>query len=261
MLTHLVLALVCLQGEDDKRIQEAKVIRDRAFAAVEEAGKLEGEEQVRAWERAVGEFKKVAKDYPDTRFYGMCHYNVGHILCNELGKYEQAIQELEVLIASKVNDRDSTGALMHPHRNYRYNAWRLITTSYEKLKKPAHAIQAVFRARAAYVADCGTCQMQMRKGTEERLAALAAVIAPAIEAADVAAVLHPPAAAGAEEAPEDSPKDPTAMQFLQVLEQHLREQGKDADAGRILRALADEFPASPEGKAAAKALEQAAKKK
>lgn len=258
MLSALAVFAFALQGEppqDDLRTKEAEIIQQRAFAAIDEAGEREGAARIKAWERAVAEFRKVAKEYEDTRFYGMCHFNLGHILGNQLARHEEAIAELKLLIASKVDDRDSTGALMHPHRNYRYHSFHLIASSHLALTRPGLAIEAVLNARSAYVADCVTCQRQMLASTQRRLAALAREIAPGIEDTDVAAVLEPPAHADAQ----PPATDPKAMRFLAALESRLRQAANADEARRVLRVLAEEFPATAEGKAAAKELSRTAK--
>jgi hypothetical protein len=258
MLIELFLAVAAIQGDADKRTAEATVIEERGFAALQEAGKTKDNEQIRAaWERAVREFRKVAKDYPDTHCYGLCQYNVGVLLCNDLGRYDEAIREFKALIASKVDDRDSTGEVMHPYRNYRYQAWRKISECYENLHKPAHAIDAVLAARVAYVSDCGTCEQWMLDGTSKNLLRLLKGIAPGTEAKDLdEALKNMPLA----ETAAKQPRDPSAPGLLSSLGKRLEEVGRRDDERRVLRALADEFPTSAEGKAAAKRLEPPTKK-
>ncbi len=246
MLAHLAIALCLFQGEDDARTAAAKVLHDRAFAEIEVGRKVAGDGKQQAMERALADFRTIVADYQDTRFYGLSHYNVGYLLCHELQRYEEAIAELEALIASKVDDRDSSGALMHPHRNYRYNALHLIATCNEHLERPGRAIAAVFRARTAYVADCGTCERQMRKSTRRRLLELSRTIAPHVTGEDVDSALQPAGAAAS--------TDPGPAQFLMVIHKRLDRRGDEGDSRKLLRVLATDYASSPEGKAAAKAL-------
>ena len=156
MVIHAVIAFAALVVQDhnqeqpeDKRTVEARAVMQKGFDAIQEAKAREGDEKKKGYEEAIVHFRKIVKEYSDTKVYGMCHFNIAAILCDFLEKYEDAIVEFKAIIDSNVDDKDDTGQLMSPYRNYRYHSWRLITTCYEKLKKPAHAFEAALKSLAA----------------------------------------------------------------------------------------------------------------
>jgi tetratricopeptide (TPR) repeat protein len=239
----LLLALLLVQDEkqEDKRTTEARAVMQKGFDAIQGAKGKEGDEKKKAYEEAIVHFRTIVKDYKETSVYGICHFNIGAILCDFLEKYEDAIVEFKAIIDSNVDDKDDTGQLMSPYRNYRYHSWRLITTCYEKLKKPAHAVEAVLKSRAAYISDCGTCQESMMKETGARLSGLVKSLAPQSSGEDLAEAL----------------KDETAPEkVLLKLGKKMASASKADDARALLKAIATEFPTRDAAKEAEKLLKE-----
>ena len=114
-------------------------------------------------------FRQLAKEHPKSHLYGMAQYNVGVILSSNLeGHDQEAIRAFQVLIASHVNDKDETGSIMTPFRNYRYFAWSRITGCELRLKRPGKALQSLYDMRQAFVSHCGTCMKNMEDGFSQR---------------------------------------------------------------------------------------------
>ncbi len=159
MLT-LLLCLVVLQDDppkDSPEDEKARPVVERAMALIKEAKAAEKREERDAkYAEAIESFRDVVKNHKKSRFYGTSYFNVGVILCDFLDRPEDAIKHFQELVASDVDDRDDSGQLMSPYRNYRYHAWRLTAACESKLKRPARAIVALFAMRDAYVSHCGT---------------------------------------------------------------------------------------------------------
>jgi hypothetical protein len=96
-------------------------------------------------------------------------------LCDFAKKYEDAIAQFRAVVESDVDDKDDTGRLMTPYRNYRFHSWRMTATCFEKLGRWPEAVDASLRSRKAYVSHCGTClgiaTKDVEKSTTEQLAA------------------------------------------------------------------------------------------
>ena len=189
MIRTLILALLALQDghkeeirpETQKAIQEAaklaksggleagvnsleliyKANRDKketvheAAAAIQQIGFIQY--QAGNHEKSRLAFKRIADEFPKCGLYGMSKFNIGVILSDNLKKYALAIQEFRELIKSGVNDKDKTGMLMNPYRNYRYNAWRMIGSCSLKMTELTAAVESYLQAQKAYVSHCGTC--------------------------------------------------------------------------------------------------------
>jgi tetratricopeptide (TPR) repeat protein len=243
-MTHLLIAFALLQDADaEKRAAAAKEIQDQAFVALKAAGDAQGDEKKKAYEEAVGHFRRIVKDYADTPSYGISHFNCGVILCDYLSKPEDAIKEFLALIASNVNDKDDTGQLMSPYRNYRYHSWRMISKCRSELKQPVQAADATIQSRKAYISDCGTCSASMEKSALERLVSIATGISDTATEEDVAEVLKTSPASGAK----------------LVLDLGKRLNGSKRDGKPLLKVLADELPKTDEGKEAAGLLKETKK--
>ena len=160
----------------ERRENEAGELFERSKEAFRKAGKAADEKGKRVHlEEALGFVRKIAREYKDTKLRGMAQHNAGVLLCNYLADFKAAIGEFEALIASDVDDKDPTGRLMIPFRNYRYNAWRMISICREELKKPALAVDACFRMKTAYVSHCGTCVAGMEREFAKRVVSICGV--------------------------------------------------------------------------------------
>lgn len=215
---------------EDPRTQEAQRICQEAYDALEKAKTLTGDERKDVYEAALAAFRRVTKDFRDTRPYGMAHYNTGVVLTNYLGLHDEAVQEFQDLIDSEVDDKDDTGQLMSPYRNYRYHAWRMMAACFGKLDKPGHVIDAHLHSRSAYISDCGTCQKDMESSVAKQLIAAARAIAPQATDADLTACL------------EQAKEGPA---FLLAFARRLQATGGGEEAKDVLRVLTAEFPNSP----------------
>ena len=167
----LVLALQADKSSaTQQREKEAEALFDQSKTEFREAGRAKTEKEKDAQLKvALGTVQKIIREYKDTSLYGRAQYNAGILLCDYLGDYKAAITTFETLIASGVNDRDSTGRLMAPFRNYRYNAWRMISICREKLKTPALAVDACLQMKKAYVVHCPTCLARMKIELSKRM--------------------------------------------------------------------------------------------
>jgi tetratricopeptide (TPR) repeat protein len=156
----MALVLCLVQDEtpkDSPEDEKARPVVERAMALIKEAkGAEKKEERDAKYTEAIESFRDVVKNHKKSRYYGTSYFNVGVILCDFLDRPEDAIKHFRELVASEVDDRDDSGQLMSPYRNYRYHAWRLTAACESKLKRPARAITAVFAMRDAYVSHCGT---------------------------------------------------------------------------------------------------------
>ncbi len=250
-LASLILLIVALslpasaqmepesEGEappQDPRTAEAGARFERALMRLSMPENASPEERKSRAEEAVVGLREVIRDYGDTSLFGIAKFNTGVVLCDHLERYDEAIAEFQELIDSAVDDKDPTGMLMNPFRNYRHHSWRMMSTCLERLGRPGKAVQAIFRARSAYIADCGTCQAGMEKSTHKRLVALVQAMAAGTTEADVDTVL---AEGGRSE------------RFLLRLGRKLKERGLDGDAGTLLGAVTKEFAGTEEAREAA----------
>jgi hypothetical protein len=226
-------------------LQEPEPAPDAAQALFNEGvGKLrqsqkEGDKEAarKLAEEALVPLRKVVAEHRKSKLYGASHFNLGVAFADFLDKPEEAVREFEALIASDVDDKDATGELMSPFRNYRYRSWMMISACREKLKKPGPALDAAFRMPAAYVSHCGTCVAGMQKEFRRRVAELCKDFATA-EEVDAALALHKGAEA-----------------FLLALGKELAAQGKTEKARAALTLLAEGFPQGEPAREAKKALE------
>lgn len=251
----LVLALAARADEKPTPAEEAAKQRlEQALALHQKAkGLTDAAERTRQYEQAIALLRENVKALPDTRWHGMSQFNIGVFLTDQLGRHDEGAKEFTALIASKVDDRDPTGYLMSPFRNYRYQAWRMISTCHEKQGRRGLALEACWRMKAAYATHCGTCQQQMEAGFVKRVDALLARL---LLEGEGKVATDADRAAFAELASAARRSAPGADGLLLALGRAYRERQKNWEARVLFKALADDLPASPHAAEARKALEE-----
>lgn len=206
--------------------KRASELLERAVTDLREAARrTDGEERRETVERALESLRTVVREHPASKAYGMAHFNAGVVLCDYLGRYDDAIEEFAALIAGPANDRDPTGLLMSPYRNYRFHAWRMTSTCHRRRGRPGRALEALFRMRKVYVSHCGRCRAGMEKEFRKDARSLLAGLATEKE---IEGLL------------EGSGSAPALLLKLG--------RSKAEGAAEALRILAEEFPDSPEAK-------------
>lgn len=229
------------KAEAARREEESQALFRESMDFLQKAKSAPDEgERKKHQEEAVVRLRRIASEFPKTRSYGIAQFNAGVILCDFLNRPADAIREFEALIASGVDDKEETGNLMSPYRNYRYHSRRMMSACYEKLGKPGKALEAAYQMPAAYVSHCGTCVAGMNKGFADRVRALCG----ALEGAD-AEVVRPAA---------DAAK--SADGLLLDLGKRYAEAKRPAAARAALRAIVTDLPASPSAAEAGRLLEK-----
>jgi hypothetical protein len=218
---------------DDVRAGE---LLEQALKPVSSDAELDAATRTKAGDESVRLLRDLLARYPKCRQRGAAMYDVGLILSQWAGRYEDAIVELTKLVASDVDDTDPTGRLMSPFRNYRHHAWLEIASCQHELGKPGRAFEALAAAKRAYVTHCGTCQAEMVRSVTQRVIALAQEVAPGARQEEIAQAASDEAEVAA---------------FLLKLGKLLADTRREADAARVLDCLVHGMPAAPEAALAA----------
>jgi tetratricopeptide (TPR) repeat protein len=174
----------------------------------------------------------------------MAQFNVGVVLCANLERYDESLKEFDRLIQSDVNDKDSTGEIMSPFRNYRYHAWYHVSVIQDKQGRLGQAIEACFQMRRAYQSDCGTCSRNMEQSFQRDLAKLCGKVLPESQGSitndDLTAALK---------------KAGTGDEFLLEVGRASMKAGRTGEARAVLMLLTRDLPRSPGVVEARKLLE------
>lgn len=229
--------------KDERERREARASEElkACLARIGEAKALEDPKAKAAkYEEALASARRIASEGKGTKVYGMGLFNVGVILQDFLGRPEEAIGEFQKVIDSDVDDRDESGMLMSPYRNYRYHARRMMSAGYEKLGRPGLALEMAYRMREAYVSHCGTCIAGMERVFVQRVEELCGKP----EESDAEVVK---AARGAAKG---------ADQLLLELGRRYREKKLPAPSKWALHALVQDLPKSPLAVDAARLLQE-----
>jgi hypothetical protein len=228
------------KDEQERREAQASEWINQCLERLEQAKELQDPKQrIAKFEEALALTRKIGAEGKGTRQFGPGQFNAGVILADFLGRPQEAIGEFQKVIDSDVDDKEETGNIVTPYRNYRYHARRMMSLCYEKLGKRGLALDMAFRMKEAYVSHCGNCIASMNEGVRERVKALCV----SLEGSDAALVGE--AVDGAK----------GADQLLLELGRKYRERNNAAAAKAALSALATDLPKSDRAAEAAKLLE------
>lgn len=228
------------KDEREKKRSDGELF-EQAMTELRAAGKADKIMRKRHhYEQAISHLQLLTKQHPDSRLWGIAKFNSGVFLCDYLDRPKDAIGKFEALIANKnINDKDATGDLMRPYRNYRYHARRMIITCRSQLGQYDQAVLAAFEMKKAYVTHCGTCQANMMRYFERRLVEvchkwlLKRKGKTLVEGEKDALT----------EAVKNAKNDPTDA-FLLALGKHYRDRNQPNDAKLALQLLLKSFPKS-----------------
>ena len=111
-------------------------------------------------------YRRMLREFPESHHVGKALFNLGYVLQAQK-RYGEARTILTRLLEARVNDRDPTGNIMAPYRNYRHRAILLIGAGYEAEGQWEKALQAYRDSRTRYPLHsfCGTCG----RSAEERI--------------------------------------------------------------------------------------------
>jgi tetratricopeptide (TPR) repeat protein len=125
------------------------------------------------YDDALARWASVIADFSKTHAWPKAVTNSGRLF-RQLEQHEKAVVVLEKLLSADVNNKEPTGFLASPYRNYQHWACLDIAQSYESLGNVKQSLKYAILARDkfTYQTWCGTCAVAAEQRLESMIARL-----------------------------------------------------------------------------------------